>query len=394
MRIALAIVAAMLLGTCSPPASVLDRVLYSGELRVVTRNSPSAYYLGASGPEGPEFALAERFAASLGVNLYIYSKATLGEVMAEVESGRAHLAAAGLTQGQALPPQLAFGPSYQQVKEHLIYRMGASKPRDLAEAAPGHIEVATNSAHAATLEQLRLRAPDLSWVENPGAETEELLNRLAAQEFDYTVADSNEFAISRSYHPELRVAFDLSQGKSLAWALDARDDSLAARVAAFFASLQTTGELAQILERYYSNVRRFEYAQARDFIEHANTRLPAYREWFKQAAEQNGIDWRLLTAIGYQESNWMPTATSPTGVRGLMMLTSNTAASLGVTDRLDPMQSIFGGARYFVLTRNRVPARIREPDRTWFALAAYNVGIGHLEDARVLTQNFGKNPDR
>jgi membrane-bound lytic murein transglycosylase F len=107
-----------------------------------------------------------------------------------------------------------------------------------------------------------------------------------------------------------------------------------------------------------------------------------------------GIDWRLLSAIGYQESQWNALATSPTGVRGLMMLTEDTARALGIGDRLNPQASIMGGAKYFVMMRNQVPSRIREPDRTWFALAAYNVGFGHLEDARILTQMHGKNADR
>ena len=103
------------------------------------------------------------------------------------------------------------------------------------------------------------------------------------------------------------------------------------------------------------------------------------------------MDWRLLAAIGYQESHWDPTASSYTGVRGLMMLTRRTANQLGVTDRLDPWQSIEGGARYLLQLSERLPERIGEPDRTWMALAAYNMGMGHLEDARVLTQRQGGN---
>ena len=121
--------------------------------------------------------------------------------------------------------------------------------------------------------------------------------------------------------------------------------------------------------------------------------MPRYRHWFREAAAEVGVDWRLLAAVGYQESQWDPTATSHTGVRGLMMLTEETARALKVPDRLDPRGSIFGGARYFVWLRNQIPKRILEPDRTWFTLAAYNVGVGHLEDARVLTQMHGKNPD-
>lgn len=393
MRILLAVVAALFLGTCSQPGSVLDRVLASGELRVVTRNSPSAYFLGANGPQGPEYELAARLASELGVSLYIYPVPTVGEVLKEVASGRAHIAAAGLTYGQPLPDQVAFGPRYQQVKEHLVYRFGSPKPKDLREASNGHIEVATQSAHLATLMQQRREDPELAWVENPGAETDELLDRLTARDLDYTVADSNEFAISRAYHPEIRVAFDLQSSKALAWAVNTRDNTLLNRVTAYFASIQADGQLAAMLDRYYNNVRRFEYVEARDFLSHADERLPLYRAWFKEAAANVAIDWRLLAAIGYQESQWTPNATSPTGVRGIMMLTEDTARTLGVLDRLDPHGAILGGAQYFVMMRNQVPARIRDPDRTWFALAAYNVGFGHLEDARILTQSHGKNPD-
>jgi membrane-bound lytic murein transglycosylase F len=393
LKALLAIIATLFLGTCSQPPTVLEEILNAGELRVVTRNLPSTYYLGAAGPQGPEFDLAIRFAADLGVSLYIYSVPNAADVVRELESRRAHIAAAGLTRGMRLPRGTGFGPPFQQVKEHLIYRQGESRPKTLQQVLSRHIEVVENSVHAQTLEQLRQRHPNLSWVENPATETEELLYRLSRREFDYTVADSNEFAIGRAFHPEIRIAFDLSGGKSLAWALDARDASLLSRVTAFYASIKAEGRLASILDTYYASTERFDYIQARVFIDDIRTRLPQYRHWFREAAAEVGVDWRLLAAIGYQESHWNPTATSFTGVRGMMMLTEETARALGVTDRLDPRQSIFGGARYLVRMRNQLPSRILEPDRTWMTLAAYNVGIGHLEDARILTQMHGKNPD-
>jgi membrane-bound lytic murein transglycosylase F len=393
LKAALAIIATLLLGTCSQPPTVLEQILRSGELRVVTRNLPSAYYLGAAGPQGPEFDLASRLAQDLGVRLFIYSVPNVADAMRELESRRAHIAAAGLTRGIRLPAQTSFGPPYQQVREHLIFRQRDPRPRNILQANAGHIEVVAGSAHAATLEQLRVLQPNLSWVENPAAETEELLYRLSRREFDYTVADSNEFAIGRAFHPEIRIAFDLTGGKPLAWAVDTRDASLVKRVTAFFSSLKAEGRLATILSAYYGDTDRFDYIQSRVFMDHIESRLPQYRHWFREAAAQIGVDWRLLAAVGYQESHWDPNATSPTGVRGLMMLTEATARALNVQDRLDPRASIFGGARYFVWIRNQIPQRILEPDRTWFALAAYNVGMGHLEDARVLTQMHGKNPD-
>lgn len=393
LKAALAITATLLLGTCSQPPTVLEQIMRSGELRVVTRNLPSTYYLGAAGPQGPEFDLVSRFAAELGVRLYVYSVPNVADVMSELASHRAHIAAAGLTRGVRLPSDAGFGPPYQLVREHLIFRQGDPRPRTLAQANAGHIEVVAGSAHAATLEQLRASYPKLSWVENASAETEELLYRLSRREFDYTVADSNEFAIGRAFHPEIRIAFDLSEGKPLLWAVDTRDPSLLKRVTAFYSSLKAEGRLAAILATYYGDTDRFDYIQARVFIEHIETRLPHYRQWFREAAEDVGVDWRLLAAVGYQESHWDPTATSHTGVRGLMMLTEETARALKVPDRLDPRASIFGGARYFVWVRNQLPRRILEPDRTWFTLAAYNVGVGHVEDARILTSMRGKNPD-
>jgi membrane-bound lytic murein transglycosylase F len=393
LKIALAIIATLLLGTCSQPPSVLEEIMRAGELRVVTRNLPSGYYLGAAGPQGPEFDLVSRFAADLGVRLYIYSVPNVADAMQELASHRAHIAAAGLTRGIHLPPQTRFGPPYQQVREHLIYRQGDPRPRSLDQLESGHVEVVAGTSHAATLESLRVSYPKLSWVENPNAETEELLYRLSRREFDYTVADSNEFAIGRAFHPEIRIGFDLTAGKPLAWAVDTRDATLLKRVTAYFASLKAEGRLAAILDSYYSGTERFDYIQSRVFMDHIEQRLPQYRQWFREAADEVGVDWRLLAAIGYQESQWDPVATSPTGVRGLMMLTEETARVLNVPDRLDPRGSIFGAARYFVRIRSQIPRRILEPDRTWFTLAAYNVGIGHVEDARILTQMRGKNPD-
>jgi membrane-bound lytic murein transglycosylase F len=114
---------------------------------------------------------------------------------------------------------------------------------------------------------------------------------------------------------------------------------------------------------------------------------------FRQTAEKYNLDWHLIAAIAYQESHWNPRAKSPTGVRGLMMLTLDTAKEMGVTNRLDPAQSLEGGVAYFLKLKARLPERIQDPDRSLFALAAYNVGFGHLEDARILTVRNNKNPD-
>jgi membrane-bound lytic murein transglycosylase F len=131
--------------------------------------------------------------------------------------------------------------------------------------------------------------------------------------------------------------------------------------------------------------------EVKTFLRHMETRLPYYREEFQQAEKKSGIPWMLLAAMAYQESKWNPNAISPTGVRGIMMLTRSTASELGIHNRLDPSKSIAGGARYLSYLLKRVSDDIRMPDRQFIALAAYNVGMGHIDDARLLAERLGKN---
>ncbi len=133
---------------------------------------------------------------------------------------------------------------------------------------------------------------------------------------------------------------------------------------------------------------------AADFHQHIETRLPPLRPAFEAAGRETGLEWRMLAALGYQESRWRPAAVSPRGAQGLMMLMPLTAKKMGVKNVFSADENIRGGARYLAYLKERIPKRIRDPDRTWLAMAAYNMGIGHLEDARVITQMRKKNPDR
>jgi membrane-bound lytic murein transglycosylase F len=395
MKVLLSLLSTLWLATCSQPPSLLQRILAAGELRVVTRNSPDAYYLGSQGPEGPGYDLASQFAEHLGVPMRLYTVRTREDAIAEVAAGRAHLAAAGLSTGVSLPDGAQFGPGYQRVREHLVQRRRTPRPRTIVEAARGAIEVASGSAHQRTLEDLRLKYPELVWVERAGTDTEEILADVSQGRVQFTLASSTEFALNRSVHPELAIALDLSPERALAWVVSTAgyDHSLLDRVNAFFVLARREGVIASLLDRYYGEDDRFDYLLSRNFMEHLDSRLPDYLPWFQEAATAHGLDWRLLAAMGYQESKWDTHAVSFTGVRGIMQLTEDTAQRMSAGDRRDPRASIFGGAKYLATLQKAIPERIPEPDRTWFAVAAYNVGLGHLEDARVLAQEQGRNPD-
>jgi membrane-bound lytic murein transglycosylase F len=386
-----AIVLGAMLSTCSSPPSVLERILRSGELRVVTRNTPAAFYYGADEPRGIEYELARGYAEKLGVSLRIYIN---DQVFPDLVSGKAQIGAASLTIADARRDSVAFGPGYQQIEPLIVYRRGTLRPRKLGDLVGGRLEVVSSSSHAALLEKLRAQEPLLTWIEHTQRTSEELIRRVAEGDIDYTVADSHLFELLRHFYPDVRVAFPLGPTDQIAWALPKGDAELRESIAAYFAEIEASGELKQILDRYYFASSEFDYVGSRAFVRHVNTRLPRYRDFFLEAERSTGIDWRLLAAIAYQESHWDPEAISPTGVRGMMMLTEHTANMMEVGDRHDARSSILGGGHYYLRVRRKVPERIGEPDRSWLAVAAYNLGFGHLEDARILTQMQGADPDR
>jgi membrane-bound lytic murein transglycosylase F len=398
MRTALLIAVASLLCTCARQPSLLEEVKTLGELRVVTRNSPITYYIGPAGPDGPDYELARSFAEQLGVKLKLIEADRFGDLLTEVRLGRAHIAAAGLTVTPERARLVDFGPAYQEVSQHLVYRRGGKRPRTIADLVGKRIEVVANSSYVESLLAARREVPGLNWIENPSADAGELLNRVENGEADYTIVDSNIFSVFQRFHPELLVAFDFSTSDSLAWAFQRRSEhSLIDAAGAHLAGMRASGDLAHLMDRYYGHRESFDYAGTRKFIRDYKSMLPQYRALFEAAGKRADIDWRLIAAVGYQESHWNPVAESPKGALGMMMLTADTAVLMNVEDRSDAVQSITAGSKYLWRMRKRIARLapgIAEPDLTWMALAAYNMGYGHLLDARRIARLNGGNPDR
>jgi len=375
--------------------TALEQVIDTGELRVITRNSPTTYYEGSDGPAGLEYDLAKMFADQLGVKLTLIVPNSFSDLLDDIKNGRAHLAAAGLSITESRKEVLKFGPSYQQVTEQLVYNIKHRRPKNLADTENGLLEIVAESSHQNTLISEQTNYPNLNWKSNEKLESEELLQLVSDEIIDYTIADSNEVILNQRFLLNLRAAFDIGEPKELAWAFPKNNDNSLYDVAVkFFEHIRINGELTRLMERAYGHAENFDYVGTLFFKRHIKSRLPKYQKMFEEAARINDIDWELLAAIGYQESHWNPKAISPTGVRGIMMLTQATAAQMGVKNRLIPKSSIDGGARYFASRLKKVNKKIEEPDRTWMALAAYNVGYGHVEDARIITQQQGKDPNK
>ncbi len=392
------IVAALLplLSACSLlDNSRLDTIKRDGKITVLTFAGTTTYYETPDGPVGFEYDLAKAFADQLGVELRVVAVDKFADVIPRLLNGAADFAAANITDTEQRRALVRFTPSYQQIRQQVVYRLGSERPSKVEELIGREIEVHTGTRYAERLNELRQLHPGLKWIEAEDRRPEEQLQLVWEGLLDLTIADSNIVALNRQYFPELLVAFDIQKAEPLSWAFRATKDTSVYDAAVVFLDMyKRSGALAQLIDRYYGPAGRTNFVNLTIYRARVQNRLPRFQQLPEEAAKQNDIDWRLLAALAYQESYWDPKSTSFTGVRGFMMLTGITAKEVGVTDRHDPASSIDGGARYLRELLDRVPARVEHPDRLWFALAAYNVGLYHLEDARILTEKLGGNPDK
>ena len=388
----LLLVIAMILSTSRAPGS-LEIVQNRGVLRVITMPGSTTYFEDGKGKGGFEYLLTKAFAKSIGVDLEVAVMDSVSSALLAINTPRGDFAAAGLTITPERRQKFRFSLPYHSITEQLIYRQGNKRPKTIDDLEGGLLLVLKDSAHQEHLRQLKQEHPKLSW-EEIDQDMLHLMQLVHEGKADYAVIDSNAYRVDRSIYPKAKAAFDLSGPRPLGWVFPKNgDDSLLQAANDFILEYEASGKLQKLWDRFLGHTGRFSVAGSQLFMSRINSRLPAYEPLFKAAAKKYDMDWQVLAAIAYQESHWNPKAKSPTGVRGLMMLTLATAKEMGVKNRLDAAQSLDGGARYLLKIKARIPAQISEPDRTWFALAAYNIGFGHLEDARVLTDRAGDNPN-
>ena len=390
----LALLACLAVG-CEDAPKPIAPIAESGELVVLTVNGPNTYFEDAQGlPSGLEYDLATLFAKELNARPEFILTDNPAKIDRLLREGRAHLAAAALARHFDFPGGLAWGPAYHNTQHQIVCRALDPKPKKLEELKGKQVGVIDESvADYLLTDQPKLELPIQRLP--PGASTSDLLEKVAKGDLDCALVESTRYSLARRFFPQLEVAFSVGKPVDYAWLVSTVDKKRILDAAGpFFDRIRKDGTLKRLIDRYYGHTTRFSAIDAGAFLEQIATLLPSLKPHFLEAEVASGIDWRLIAAIGYQESHWDAKATSPTGVRGLMMLTDETADRLQVKDRLDPRESIIGGARYFALLKEQLPPRIGEPDRTWLALAAYNIGIGHLEDARILAQGAKLNPDK
>ena len=375
--------------------SLLDTIKKDKVLNVALLNAPSTYYIGPDGPQGFEYDLLSSYAKHLGVELNITAAHTVQDALKLSKNKNIHITSASLAKTPMREQKFHFGPSYFEVQEQVICSrkmLGKeSFPRDVEDLAGLSIIVGADTSYSETLNALKEDGFDINVTTTSQHSTEELLEMVASHKIDCTVADSNIYALNLKYFPDIALAFSISNREQLAWILPPNAKKLEADMYEWINEFNQQGKMTQLKDHYYSYVLFFDYYNTKMFYKRIKTRLPKYKDYFQKAATSFGIPWTLLASVAYQESHWNPKAKSYTGVRGLMMLTRNTAKILGVKNRLDPKQSIIGGTRHLKQMMKFVPKGVEGENRLKFALAAYNIGLGHIKDAMALADKLGLN---
>lgn len=371
-----------------------NTIMKNKKVTVLTLNSPTTYYEGRDGPMGFEYDLVGAFASSLEIGVEFKKLDSVAEILEAIENGEGDIAAASLARTVERRERFTFGPSYLLIQQQVVCRRGKSVPRSLKDLPEYDFLLIDQSSYVERLETLKTFMPNIHWETTRDLSIEQILEKVWRGEVECTIANSNVVALNKRYFPELRVAFSLGAKEHVAWILKDNSRRLLYVVKDWFRKFEKQGNFETLFRQYYDHVKVFDYVDLAIFHRHIQERLPKYQSIFEQASEKYGIPWIILAAQAYQESHWNPKAISPTGVRGIMMLTRRTAKSLGIKNRNNPRQSIMGGAKYLSRLLKRIPESVLYTDRLRYALAAYNVGMGHIYDARTLAKQLGKNPDK
>ena len=361
------------------------------DLVVLTRPGPLTYSVDNNGnASGLEYDLAEAFAQELGVGVK-YVVVPPEEMATRLSKGKYHLAAAWLS--PSLNPEMQATPPIFQTRDVLAQHEASLPLSERAQLSGKTVHVMAGSRQASNLRRLAETIPDLTIVEVGQGHVLDLLERLGNREVELVAMDANLEDIANQFVPTLSTSIRLSDEQPIVWLLGRHPNAeLSARANAFIERVQHDGTLARLEERYFGHARRLNQANVIKFLGQIESTLPKLRKFFHSAEAVTGIDWRLLASVAYHESHWDPNAISYTNVRGIMMLTEETADRLGVSNRLDPRESILAGARYISMLKEMQSDDVPEPDKTWLALAAYNIGPGHFNAAKTIARQLGADP--
>lgn len=382
--------------TSKKELTLLQKIKEKKTLDVVILNSPTSYYVGANRELGFEYDLISEYAKAIEVDLNLTIVNTTNEALELSKEDVGDITIASISITEDREKEFLFGPKYYSVKEQLVCHSSLYKkkkmPKKIEDMLGLNIMVGQNTSYEKILQTLATEVEGLEFNTTNEFSSEQLLEMTFKKEIDCTVVDSNIFMLNQRYYRDLVKTIELGDRKNLAFIIRKGDESVNESLYKWLNTYEYSGEKDELTDFYYAFLGVFDYYDTKIFYKRLKNRLPKYKKHFQGAGEKYKLPWMLLAAQSYQESHWNPRAKSYTGVRGMMMITQATAKQIGVKNRLDVKESIYGGAKYLRMLEKRFPPEIKGKTRWAFTLAAYNVGMGHVLDAQKLARKMNKNP--
>ena len=360
-----------------------SRILHNNEIKVVTRFGPSDYYEIKNEENGYTYDVIKGFSDFIGVKLKIVTMDSLDNAINALNNREVDILA-----NMGITDKVKTSYAYNKVSQYIVYNSKYTiKPNKIDDLQDKNIEIIDSISIKNNLESF-LESISINLIISKEKNIDEILNSIKNNEIKYTVLNNNELAIFNKYFPEIKIGFKIGEDIPSTWAIPENTNyRLEKKLSEYFTQILKTNKLKRFHAKHFTGKIQYTFVGTRSFLTDFLNIFPLYEFYFKKYAGIYGHDWRLLASIGYQESKWDKNAVSYTGVRGLMMLTKNTSKEMDVQDREDPLQSIEGGAKYLRKMLKKIPSTVNPDDRIWYAIAAYNIGLRHIEDAMKMAKD-------
>ena len=371
----------------------------SATIKAAIRVNPVSYYWYDGNATGFDYQLLQSFANRAQTRIEIIPVSTVEKAIDLLKEGKVDMAAGTLGTTQMYTEHFEVSQPYYQSEQYMIYRYPDTKPQHFGEISLPDIDVGENPNHIALLEKLSrehseesidtdlsVKSDDINtypWYLHLDTPSYKLIEMVNLGLIRYAPADAHEISATHFLYPYVKIAFKVSEEVPIVW-LFSREPAqpssphLVHLADDLFSEMQESGELDRITKSHPAHLELLPYADKLTFIESAYRKLSKHKRYFQIAADRYHFDWKFLAAVAYQESHWNPLAVSPTGVKGIMMLTKGIAQQYEVHDRLDAYQSIMGGSKHLNELMSKIPFEIPTPDRAWMALVAYLAGLRSL----------------
>jgi membrane-bound lytic murein transglycosylase F len=378
----------------------LEEIVKSGYIRVLTRNNDTSFFIYRGHRMGFDYELGKKLAQKLGIRVDMIITNGWQDMLPALLRGEGDVIAAEVTVTDARKKQVLFAQPWAHTREVVLWKDG-SPPIEKAEDLSGkQVHVRRGSTYYQTLVALN---ETLANTGKPAAiiklvpedtETDSILQSVSKGEYVYTVADELLANIHTTYWPNLVVGPAISPDREIAWAVRPRDVKLKATIDQLLRELKRKPDFNILKTKYFEAERSFNKARKDKFYASETGTLSPYDPLVRKYAEAHSFDWRLVAAQIYQESHFDPRRKSWVGALGLFQIMPATARSLGISDPTDPEQSIKGGLKYMEQLSDHYKDVVDPIERYRFALAAYNTGFGHVDDARHLSRGDGRDSTR